>query len=105
MTVIDSGTVCVEDCQQIDYLDISHRACAKLLDALITAEIETLGFRLSRTTSKTGNGGTRGWFKCPLCGRRIRVALVHPISRVVGCRACLSLKYRCQRYKGMPEAL
>lgn len=102
MTAIDSG-VCVEDCQRIDFLNISHTAHTKLLEVLIDAEIEALGYKLPRATSKTGNGGTRRWFKCPVCGRRRLVLLVHPISHQVGCRGCLGLKYRSQRFKGMVE--
>lgn len=105
MTAIDSGKAfTVEDCQRLDFLIIGRQARAKLFEALIAAEIEALGFKLPRTTSRTGNRGVRYWFKCPLCGHRRLILLVHPVSRVVGCRRCLGLKYRSQRFKGMVEA-
>jgi hypothetical protein len=60
------------------------------------------GIKVELTTSKTYVGGVRYWFKC-LCGRRVGVLFVHPISNILGCRECLGLEYRKRRYKGMEE--
>jgi hypothetical protein len=106
MKPIDSGTlVLVEECQRIDFCIVNRTARNKLLHALITSEIEALGFKLTFTTSKTGYGGIRYWFTCPLCTLRKRVLYVHPVTHAVGCRKCLELEYRSRRFKGMIEAL
>ena len=104
MKPIDSGKVfLVESCQRIDFSVISRKAKAKLMEALLTAEIKALGFDLHLTTSKTGFGGLRYWLACPLCGHRRLVLHVHPLTHAVGCRKCLNLEYRSRRFKGMVE--
>jgi hypothetical protein len=104
MKPIDSGTlVLVEECRRIDFGVLNRKVRAKLLEALLTAEIQSLGYDLKLSTSKTGYGGLRYWFACPVCSRRKRVLYVHPVMQVVGCRKCLGLKYRSQRFKGMVE--
>ncbi len=106
MRPIDSGKVfLVEECQRIDFIETCEKAVQKLKSALLTSEIKSLGFDLRLTTSKTGYGGLRYWFECPLCGHRRLVLHVHPITHAVGCRGCLGLKYRSQRFKGMVEAI
>ncbi len=104
MRPIGSGKVfLVEECQRIDFSVISGKSRARLMQALLTAEIQSLGFNLSLATSKTGFGGLRYWFACPLCGRRRLVLHVHPLTHIVGCRKCLDLEYRSRRFKGMVE--
>lgn len=39
-------------------------------------------------------GGSRPWFLCPCCGRRVAKLYSH---RVFACRHCLRLNYRCQQ--------
>jgi hypothetical protein len=105
MKPIDSGkTFLVEESRRIDFRVVNRQARAKLLEALLKAEMRSLGFDLPLSTSKTGYGGLRYWFACPLCGKRKLVLHVHPLSQVVGCRRCLGLEYRSQRFKGMPES-
>jgi len=41
--------------------------------------------------------GPRYYFKCPLCGRRCEV--VYMAGRDIGCRKCLRLGYRSQKYR------
>lgn len=70
---------------------------------LLMSEVEMAGIQLELITSKTGFGGVRYWFKCPLCDRRVGVIFRHPISGQIGCRLCLGLEYRQRRYRGMIE--
>lgn len=41
-------------------------------------------------------GGMRLWWVCPIRGCEARVALLYVRGAVVGCRRCLSLRYRSQ---------
>jgi hypothetical protein len=95
----------VEECQQIEISTFLRKAKTKLKETLLSSEIDTGGVPIELTTSKTGFGGTRYWFKCPVCGQRVGKLLIHPLSHKVGCRACLGLEYRKRRYKGMVENL
>jgi hypothetical protein len=40
-------------------------------------------------------GGTRPWWVCPSCGRR--VAILYGPGKLYGCRHCYQLAYSCQR--------
>ena len=83
-----------------DYL---RRAKVKLKEALLISEISVSRSPISLTTSRTGFGGTRYWFVCPLCSHRVGVLFVHPTNNITGCRTCLNLEYRNRRFKGMVE--
>ena len=39
-------------------------------------------------------GGSRTWFTCPACGKR--VAVIYGAGRLFGCRRCKRLPYTCQ---------
>ncbi len=95
----------VEECQKIKLPDFLKKYRRTLKELMIGSELEVMGIRIEMTTSKTGYGGIRYWFKCPLCGSRIGVLLKHPLSQALGCRKCLNLDYKKRRYKGMVEAL
>ncbi len=92
----------IEDCQRIDINQLIRSVREKLRPALFAADIKAAGFQLSLTTSKA-KFGTRYWFKCPRCERRVGILLIHPLTQGVGCRKCLNLEYRKRRYKGMAE--
>lgn len=94
----------VEDCQRVELKGYLRGARAKLKEALLTAEMTAQGVPVGLTASRTGFGGTRYWFVCPSCGRRVGVLFVHPVSQAVGCRKCLNLEYRKRRFKGMVES-
>ena len=79
------------------------RAKGKLKEALISSELSVFDTPIGFTTSSTGFNGTRHWFACPGCSRRVGVLFVHPMNNVIGCRLCLGLEYRKRRYKGMVE--
>lgn len=77
----------------------------ELKATLLTASVQSTGIKLDFVTSKTGFGGVRYWFKCPVCAKRVGTIFSTPNSHKLACRACLGLKYRKQRYKGMVENL
>lgn len=93
----------VENCQKISIVDFSREAKKKVKESFLLSEIEVAGINVGLSTSETHIGGLRYWFKCP-CGKRVGVLFVHPISQILGCRACLGLEYRKRRYKGMVES-
>jgi len=94
----------VEQCQRINISDYNKRARSKIKELFINSQIQLEGEQVELTTSQTNYKGLRYWFKCPQCSRRVGVLFKHPISQILGCRACLGLEYRCRRYKGMIES-
>lgn len=95
----------VEECQKVDINTFIQSAKLKLIETLIRSELEAGSIAIKLTTSKTGFGGIRYWFKCPLCEQRVGTLFSNPISQNLGCRRCLNLEYRKRRYKGMVENL
>jgi hypothetical protein len=95
----------VEECQKVEINSFLRRTKLKLKETILNSEISTLGTVIELTTSKTGLGGTRYWFKCPLCKGRVGTLFIHAVSQNLGCRGCLGLQYRKIRYKGMVENL
>jgi hypothetical protein len=93
----------VEECQKISIKDYVKIAGRKLKEAILCSELGVNEISVSLTTSQTGFGGSRYWFACPMCGRRVGVIFVHPLTQNIGCRLCLGLEYRKRRYKGMIE--
>jgi hypothetical protein len=69
---------------------------------ILESRIEAMGLEVELTSSKTGFGGVRLWFKCPSCSRRCGV-LYRDTGGYVACRKCGRIKYRKSRYKGMLE--
>ena len=51
------------------------------------------------TFSKTGFGGLRLWFICPICKSRVGKLYQYPLNNVFGCRKCLNLEYKSRKYK------
>ena len=104
MKPIDFGkTFLVEECQKISISAFSRTAKARLKETLLSSEIEVAGVKLELTTSPVHFGGTRYWFKCPLCSKRVGTVFIHPLNAQTGCRTCLGLDYRKRRFKGMLE--
>lgn len=93
----------VEECQKIRIETFLKSYRNKLKELILSYELEALGIRIELTTSKTCYNGTRFWFKCPLCEKRVGVLLKHPLTDQIGCRQCLNLEYRKRLYKGMVE--
>ena len=96
-------TILVDECQSLRINNFLKKSRVLLKESLLTSELETLGLKIELTTSKTCFNGARIWFVCPLCNKRAGVLFYHPINQQIGCRLCLGLEYRKQRYKGMIE--
>lgn len=91
----------LESCQRLDVNDLVRQAKKNLKKRLLEAHLEALGVKIELTTSKTRFGGERLWFVCPLCGERRGLLYVRPTDKLIGCRECVDLDYKEQRYKGM----
>ena len=96
-------TVLTDQCQELRVADFIKKAKLGLKKALLQSIIETEGYKLLLNKSKTGFSGTRYWFSCPACKRRVGILYKHPISEILGCRTCLELDYRSHRYSKMLE--
>ncbi|KKS12528.1 MAG: hypothetical protein UU67_C0051G0002 [Candidatus Daviesbacteria bacterium GW2011_GWB1_41_5] len=105
MTVNDLGkNLLIEDCHKVAVSDVLQKYKATLKENLLHSQFEMMSANVCLTTSHTGNKGTRFWFVCPNCGRRVGVLLIHPLQGQLGCRKCLNLEYKKRRFKGMLES-
>ncbi len=68
---------------------------------LLEAQIEAAGIKVALTTTMTRFNGERFWFVCPICSKK--VGILYQTDNLTGCRKCLNLKYKSQRFKGMIE--
>ena len=101
----DLGNILVvENCLKIKVNHLVSKTQKDLKLSLLSFDIEVLGVKINLTTSKTQFHGKRIWFSCPQCERRVGILFKHPIEEIIGCRGCLNLQYRQQRYKGMIES-
>ncbi len=101
----DLGSFQLADSLQKIHIDELVRRAKKVLkQRLVEAQIESLGIAVRLTISKTRFSGERLWFVCPVCAKRVGTLYRHGLKEIVGCRNCLEVKYRKQRYKGMLEA-
>lgn len=89
--------------QKIQIDDIIRRVNKDVKLQTLELQIEVMGFKLNLLTSSTRFNGKRYWFCCPHCNSRVGTIYRHPISLQVGCRNCLKIQYKKQRYKGMME--
>ncbi len=93
----------VEYSQKINIDDIVRQINKDLKHQMLQSSIEVMGLQLSLLTSSTRFHGKRYWFACPVCNNRTGTIYRHPITLQVGCRSCLGIQYRKQRFKGMLE--
>ncbi|MDO8555189.1 MAG: hypothetical protein Q7R75_01320 [bacterium] len=93
----------VEECKKVKMSEFIGNYRRKTKELMLASEIEVSDIKVALITSKTGFGGIRYWFKCPLCPNRVSVIFQHPLTEEIGCRRCLNLEYRKRRYKGMIE--
>jgi hypothetical protein len=93
----------VDQCQQIKMTDFIKKTKALLKETLLQSSLQSDDYDILLIKSKTGFGGVRYWFGCPLCHGRAGVLYKHPLSQRLGCRKCLKLDYRKRRFKGMTE--
>ncbi len=89
-------------CHKVRVQEIVHVYKKSMVDTLEDSKIDIAGVLVPLTESRTGHGGIRLWFKCPLCMRR--VGILYQGSDGVGCRLCFKLDYRSHRFKGMIES-
>lgn len=94
-----------DQCRQIRLSDFVRKTKPRIKEALLLSAIETEGYQILLSRSKTGFGGLRYWFNCPLCHKRAGVLYKHPLNQAFGCRRCLRLDYRKHLYKGMAEGM
>jgi hypothetical protein len=91
-----------ENCRKLSVDDLVRQANSQLKRNWLTGQIEVLGVKVSLVASKTGFGGERLWFMCPVCRGRVG-KLYEGKSGQFACRKCLGIKYAKSRYKGMVE--
>ena len=103
LTPNDSGKILVDQCQQVSIKKVLTEYKSELKKGLTSNQVTIDDQVIRMTTSKTGGGGKRQWFTCPLCDKRCGIIYKQPMSSKMGCRTCLNLDYRSRRYKGMIE--
>ncbi len=102
----DFGTsFTVETCPKIKIYDLLKQCREEFKKKMISSQLKMMGINIELIGSGTKFNGTRFWFKCPVCERRIGVLFKHPVSQSIGCRLCLNIRYKKQRYKGMIESI
>lgn len=104
LTPHDFGTpLTVETCPRIKIDDLLKQCRESFKESMITSQLKIMGIDIELIATETKFNGMRFWFKCPECERRVGVLFKHPITQAIGCRLCLNLHYKKQRYKGMME--
>lgn len=88
----------VENTQGVRINDLLCKAKEKYKKEFIKSMFNINGLDIHLTTSKTRFGGNRIWFICPICKGKKGVIFINP---VLGCRICLNLKYKNQKFRGM----
>lgn len=102
----DLGTfLTVETCPKIKIDDLIKQCRDSFKESMIASQLKVMDVDVELIVSTTKFNGIRFWFKCPQCGKRVGILFKHPITQTIGCRTCLNLSYRKQRYKGMVEGL
>jgi hypothetical protein len=101
----DLGISTVTDnCARVSIKEITSYYSKAWKQNLLDSPVTIGGSDIRLTASVTRWGGIRLWFSCPLCKKRRGTLFAQPATNKMGCRACLGLKYRTQRYKGMVES-
>ncbi|MBU6427256.1 hypothetical protein KGQ27_03420 [Patescibacteria group bacterium] len=95
----------IEQCQKVNISEILKDVEIELRLAKLQTKIEALGKKISTTTTPCHFGGTRFWFICPGCSRRIGTLYKTPMNDELLCRKCHGLRYGKSRYKGMIEGI
>ena len=93
----------VEECGSININELMRKIKNLLKEELLKIELEGLGNNIKLTSSKTGRGGTRYWFFCPQCNKRIGVLYRIPGSNSFQCRHCGNLQYGMAHYHRSPQ--
>jgi hypothetical protein len=93
----------VEHSQKINIDDIVRQVNKEAKQQILQSNIEVMGLKLNLLTSSTRFNGKRYWFSCPICNNRVGIIYRDSVSLQIGCRKCLKIQYRKQRFKGMIE--
>lgn len=93
----------VEECEKVNIDVLMNKIKHSLKQALLRIELKGLGEDIKLTSSKTGNGGTRYWFFCPKCNRRIGTLYRQPGGNSFCCRNCQNLRYGAAKYHKTPQ--
>lgn len=96
-------TFLIDECPKLTVSEFLKQSKVTILNLLASEALSISDAPVKLITSQTGFNGTRYWFACPRCQKRVGVLFRHPISNTLGCRTCLGLNYRKRRYKGMIE--
>jgi len=100
----DSGNFqTIENNQKIKIDELVRNAQKVLKKRLVEAQIEAFDASIKLISSRTRFNGERLWFECPLCEKRAGMLFKDAYQNLTGCRKCLKLMYKSQRYKGMIE--
>lgn len=94
-----------ENCQKIEIDDLIRKANKEIKHRILQSQIEVMGFELKLVTSRTKFNGERYWFLCPICKNRVGTIYKNPTNSQIGCRSCLGIQYKKQRFKGMLEEI
>ncbi len=100
----DYGKLTTDQCNKLDVNIVVKRIKNKQKKMVLASKIDINGRSIKLVSSKVHNGGTRFWFKCPICSKRCGIIYENPINTEIGCRTCLNLDYRSHRYKKMIES-
>lgn len=101
----DLGTLVVaENCQKLSVHKLLRQYQRQWQEQLAGTIVDVMDTSIRFTPSKMGHGGKRLWFACPECNRRCGTLFQHPLSKIIGCRLCLGVRYSKSRYRGMLEA-
>jgi hypothetical protein len=93
----------VEKCQKIAISEFLKESRKQLKKYLLSSQLSAKQLEINLVPSKTGFGGTRLWFECPGCQKRVGVLYKNPLNGALGCRKCLGLDYRKRRFHKMAE--
>jgi hypothetical protein len=89
----------VEETQTIKIQDFIRQAQKQLKLAMVKSQIEAVGgANIELSATRTRFGGERLWFTCPGCKRRVGCLYRGANGATLGCRVCLGLIYRNQKY-------
>lgn len=83
--------ITVEECQRFSIKELASFDLASL-------EIDVDGQLIGITRSECNYGGTRNWFICPSCRKRIGTLYRKPLSTTFLCRQCNNLTYQLRKY-------
>lgn len=99
MTGNDLGTL--EQLDSVSINSVLRQVKSAVLDDLLKEGIVVGKTNIKLTTSRTGQGGKRLWFRCPTCQKR--VGRLYQIANRLVCRFCSQRYYQGQRFKEMIE--